>query len=262
MDLISLHEREQIRAYLSRDRALHVYEIGDLDPFFWPRTVWYGLSDAAAVQALALLYIGVETPVLLAVSRSESAALQALAERLAAVLPARLYAHLAPWLLEPLSAHYHIADHGTYHKMALTDTASVGTVDTSAVEQLTPAHEQELLALYAHSYPANSFDPRMLHTGHYYGVRRDGRLACSGGVHVYAPDERVAALGNITTAPEQRGQGLATQVVAALCQRLLREVDAIGLNVSAANSAAQRCYTRLGFSHIADYNECTLERKR
>src|SRR5438093_529591 len=83
----------------------------------------------------------------------------------------------------------------------------------------------------------NWFDPRMLETGHYYGIRQDGTLLSIAGVHVYSPRYRVAALGNITTRPAARGHGLATLVTAKLCQELLRSVDEIGLNVRADNAS-------------------------
>ena len=57
-------------------------------------------------------------------------------------------------------------------------------------------------------------------------------LACIAGVHVYSPRWSVAALGNVATAPELRGQGLARGACAALCRLLLDEgIETIALNV-------------------------------
>lgn len=77
-------------------------------------------------------------------------------------------------------------------------------------------------------------------------------------MHVWSPTYRVSALGNVTAHPGVRGQGLATTAVAALCGRLLDNVDHIALNVKADNAAAIAVYTRLGFSPIADYSEFTF----
>src|SRR5207248_2709826 len=124
------------------------------------------------------------------------------------------------------------------------------TVNTSNVVPLSVSDVQEIEALYQVSYAENSFDPRMLETGYYYGMRHDNTLVCVAGVHVYSPKYRVAALGNVTTHPDFRGRGLATAVCAKLCQELLRTVDHIGLNVKADNVSAIACYKRLGFECI------------
>ena len=141
--------------------------------------------------------------------------------------------------------------------MALTDPARLATV-TAAGEVLGAADLPALRALYALAYPGNWFDPRMLATGQYLGIRQDGELLAVAGVHVWSPTYRVAALGNVTTHPRVRGQGLAAAVVAALCGRLRAHVDHVTLNVKADNVAAVRLYRRLGFSRVADYGEYTL----
>jgi predicted GNAT family acetyltransferase len=102
----------------------------------------------------------------------------------------------------------------------------------------------------------------MLETGCYFGVRRAGALVSVAGVHVFSGQYRVAALGNITTHPDFRGQGLATLTTARLCQELLRAgIECVGLNVKADNRSAIACYERLGFARVADYGEYTLEQR-
>lgn len=82
------------------------------------------------------------------------------------------------------------------------------------------------------------------------------------GVHVYLQLYTVAALGNITTHPQFRGQELAKVVCAKLCQVLLQKVEQIGLNVKADNKSAITCYTKLGFEAIATYEEYSFELKQ
>src|SRR5207244_2083155 len=113
---------------------------------------------------------------------------------------------------------------GDFRKMALAERERVLAVDVGGVEQLAPANRDEVEAFYRDAYPGNWFDARMLDTGHYVGVREEGKLVATAGVHVYAPQERVAALGNIAVAPDRRGRGLATKVTAAACTALMREV--------------------------------------
>jgi predicted GNAT family acetyltransferase len=144
--------------------------------------------------------------------------------------------------------------------MALKDHSALYATDNPGVVQLSPADLPALETLYTAAYPGNWFDPRMLETGCYYGVWHGGQIASVAGVHVYSPQYRVAALGNITTHPDHRGKGLCTAVTANLCRALLSgPVDTIGLNVKADNHAAIHCYQNLGFVKAAEYEELMLE---
>ena len=141
--------------------------------------------------------------------------------------------------------------------MVLTDRTRLDAIPALG-GPLGPEQLGELTTFYARSYPGNWFDPRMLETGCYFGIRRDDQIVCAGGVHVYSASYRVAALGNIATDPECRGQGLAQQVTAQLCRSLLATVDTIGLNVKVDNSAAIACYRKLGFETAAEFDEATF----
>ncbi|MEH0985143.1 GNAT family N-acetyltransferase [Micromonospora sp. CPCC 205556] len=247
------HDREVLAALLRRDPVLNAYQLGDLDDFFWPYTSWFRRGEQ-----VALLYHGVQPPVLLAFAApADLPELAALVAELAPVLPARLYAHLSPGLEGVLGRWYRVGSAGAHHRMALTDRARLAGV-APAGEVLGRGDLPDLRALYAAAYPGNWFDERMLDTGRYVGVRRGGDLVAVAGVHVYSPTYRVAALGNVTTRPAVRGQGLAGGVVAALCGRLVTEVDHVALNVRCDNVAAVRLYERLGFTRVADFGEHTL----
>lgn len=101
----------------------------------------------------------------------------------------------------------------------------------------------------------------MLLTGQYFGVRHHGRLVSIAGVHVYSASYRVAALGNITTHPDERGKGFARAVTARLCQHLAESVDFIGLNVKSDNQPALALYQTLGFRISAEYGEFSLQKR-
>ncbi|MGK5441209.1 GNAT family N-acetyltransferase [Micromonospora sp. URMC 105] len=247
------HDRAVLAALLGRDPVVHAYQLGDLDDFFWPYTSWFRRGEQ-----VALLYHGVTPPVLLAFAGPDGVPeLGALLADLAPVLPARLYAHLSPGLAEVLGRWFAFDPAGVHLRMALTDPARLGGV-VPAGEVLGEADLPALRALYAVAYPGNWFDPRMLATGRYVGVRADGDLVAVAGVHVWSPAYRVAALGNVTTHPRVRGRGLGAAVVAALCGRLRAEVDHVVLNVRADNVAAVRLYERLGFTRAAEFGEYTL----
>jgi len=253
--VISLSDRDRIRAYFRRDPELHLYELGDLDDFFWPHTHWYGLEDRGDLRAVALLYTANALPVVVAVGDQPP-----LAELLDATrdqLPSRLYGHLTPGLYDALAPRYASEPHGDMLKLALADRARLAGVDTDSVLRLGAEDRAEMEQFFAHAYPGNWFDPRMLETGQYFGIR-DGALVAAGGVHVYSPAERVAALGNIAVAESHRGHGLATRLTARICRSLLETVDHVGLNVRRDNRAAIACYERLGFATVGPFEERML----
>lgn len=292
MQTIQTRERSAIERHLRRDVFLHLYEIGDLDEFFWPFTTWFagvgdppeagdtgaGRTDQEALELrhLALLYTATSLPVLLFLTRDAGSeagdrAVDSAAAWLGALrseLPARFYAHLSPGLEEALRPSAELEPHGPHLKMALT-RPKLDVAGADRAVRLGPGDRAELEAFYRTAYPGNWFDPRMLETGQYFGVREEGRgrtpgsaggLAAVAGVHVYAPAQGVAALGNIATLPACRGRGLARAVTARLCATLLENVAHVGLNVHARNAAAIACYEGLGFETIAEYGEFLVTR--
>lgn len=267
MDAICLHDKAAIRALLRGSPELHIYSLGDLDDFFWPYTTWYTLNQPADRAPVALVYSGGNPPVILAIDEHPAGPIADLLSAIRHLLPRRIYAHLSgdpstasgQVLASVLREDYRIDSYGAHYKMALRDRARLEGVDTSEVAQLLPERRAELEAFYRASYPGNWFDPRMLETGQYYGIWRDGTLISVAGIHVYSPEERVAAIGNVATHPAFRGQGLARRVCARLTKALLETVDHVGLNVRTDNVGAIACYAGLGFEWIATYEECMLE---
>ena len=259
MRLISLHNKEEIERRLRRNTFLHLYSIGDLDDFFWEYTTWYAAAEQD--EPPVLLYSGGDLPVLLALSDEPFNGSRELLQLVSPLLPRRFYAHLSEGLIDVLSDEYKIDLHGAHYKMGLIKPELLDKFDASEAIQLQKSDVDELETLYKVSYPGNWFDARMLETGYYYGIRREGKLISAAGLHVYSPVYKAAALGNITTHPRWRGQGLGTRVSARLCRELLQTVEHIGLNVKADNRAAIASYKKLGFEKIASYQECSLEAK-
>jgi ribosomal protein S18 acetylase RimI-like enzyme len=116
-----------------------------------------------------------------------------------------------------------------------------------------PAHEVEPLGAadladmqalvdLARPGPFGEESPRL---GRFVGIRRGGRLVAMGGLRIQS--DRVAELTAISTHPEARGRGLASQVVAALVDGLLAERRTPFLHVAEENATAIRVYQRLGF---------------
>ena len=247
------HDRAVLAALLGRDPVLHAYQLGDLDDFFWPYTSWFRRDEE-----VVLLYHGVDPPTLLAFAApSRVGRLAQLLRELTPVLPARLWAHLSPGLELAVAGAFRMDAAGPHHRMALTDPARLAAVVPAGVV-LGAGDLPALRRLYEVAYPGNWFDPRMVDTGQYVGVRDGAELVAVAGVQVFSPTYGVAALGNVATHPRLRGQGLAGAVVAALCRRLREQVGHVALNVKADNAAALRLYGRLGFTRVADYGEYAL----
>jgi len=256
MKIVCLHDKNEIEALLRQNTFLHLYSIGDLDNFFWQHTTWYGLQEDTLKQVV-LIYKGSDLPVLLGLT-AEPNLMAHLLRSIIHLLPRQFYAHLSENLAQVFAEDYQIQSHGLHKKMALTNSQFLANFDTSQVIQLAVENVDEIAELYRVSYPENWFDSQMLETGYYYGIRCRNNLVSIAGVHIYSPQYKVAALGNVTTHPQFRGQGLSKKVVARLCQELLKTVNYISLNVKADNKIAIACYEKLGFRYTAAYEECLL----
>ena len=253
-----LTNKTQIEAFLRQDPELHLYSLGDLDEFFWPRTTWYGWQPKGNLQDIVLVYAGTTVPTVVAIGPRPSTMRERMPEVLP-LLPKQFYAHLSPGVEAVFCATHQIDSHGRHYKMALRDVSRLANLDCSGAVRLTQRDVEELTRLYDESYPGNWFDPRMLQTGQYFGLRVNGRLVSVAGIHVYSEQYGVAAIGNVVTHPAHRNKGYAQLVTARLCQSLLEKVEHIGLNVKADNAAALACYQKLGFEIIAPYGEFTIE---
>lgn len=262
MNVVCLHDKSRIETFLRVNIYLHIYSIGDLDDFFWPYTTWYALNDTVGIQAIILVYTGGSLPCLHAMSEADKIPqAKELLHFVIPVLPRCFHAHLSLGLESILAEHYILKPHGEYYKMALTDKSRLSNFDTSGVTGLSISDLSEVMSSFNKAYPGNYFEPRMLETNHYYGIRESGELISVAGVHVCSSRYRVAALGNIATYPKYRGRGYGTTVTARVCKSLLPEIDHIGLNVKTDNKSAIKCYEKLGFEAVDSYGEFNVELK-
>lgn len=253
-------DRDELEAHFRKDPYLHLYELGDLDPAYWPRCRFHVADQDGQIHATALAYqaSATDTVVLALTSGDEAAAARLLLE-LRPELPSRFYGHLTPGVASRLPDGA-VRDPEPYLKMRWTGSAaSASRPVPPAVRALAPEDLPALDALYADAYPDNAFDPRTLGHGVTVGAFEEGRLIAVAGVHVLSDVTRVAALGNITTHPNHRRRGLAAATTRDLCDRLAGRVDHLGLNVHRDNEAAIRCYSQLGFEVHAPYVEAWVE---
>ena len=259
MMVVELRDRDTLGRFFRRRAGVHAYELGDLDDFFWPHTRWLARQVDGELQEVVLLYDEPDPPVLIALA-DDVGAMSALLGDVADELPSAVYAHLSPDLVAALAPRLVPAHEPAAHrKLTLVDRDAVEAHDRTEAEALDAGDLPEVTSFYERAYPGTWFQPRMLETGRYVGIRRNGELVCVAGVHVWSPAYGVAALGNVATTPEARGQGLGTGACARLCRILLEDgIDVISLNVRADNAAAIRSYEKLGFEHAADYVEVLL----
>jgi ribosomal protein S18 acetylase RimI-like enzyme len=146
--------------------------------------------------------------------------------------------------------------------MSLRDTKALEAAPaTDGVMRLDSTQEPALRSLYERAYPDSYFDTRMLDTGKFFGLQENDALIAVAGIHVYSREYGVAALGNIATHPDYRGQGLAGKVTACLTRELVNEGLTVTLNVAADNEPAIRCYSRLGFERTHHYREAEFRRR-
>lgn len=258
--MLMLHDKGEIASFLQQNVYLHIYGLGDLDDFFWNYTSWYALKRETGMAAIILFYTGQSLPALLALA-DDLEPMKELLGSMAHLLPPQFYTHLSPGLEDVIEGRFELKPHGRHYKMGLTNRSRLAEIDCARVVPLSKDDLEDLLRLYQVSYPGNWFDPRMLETNQYFGIRDGNELVSVAGIHVYSPQYKVAALGNITTHPDYRGRGLGRAVTARLCASLAENVEHIGLNVKADNQAAISLYEKLGFEVIGTYGEYMVESK-
>jgi ribosomal protein S18 acetylase RimI-like enzyme len=259
MKINRITDRRKLAAYFRQDLNIHFYSLGDLDDFYWPNTICLGIESSRGVEAVSTIYRGDRLPVLLVFSDPGKLSHEYI-NQLIYYLPDQVYAHLSPDLERYFQNEFNVTEIGDHFKMKLENPDILTKIETKSLQQLSKHDLPEMIDLYKSSYPGNAFDPRMVLTGLYFGYRLEGRIVSAGGVHVYSEKYKVAALGNITTHPDHRNQGLAKMVTAKICQALAGKVEFIGLNVKCSNLAAIKLYQALGFKISNKYGEFSLKK--
>lgn len=244
-----LEDKAPIRAFLGRDRTQSAYALGDLDDAFWPESAFFGAARGAALEALALVYRGLDPPVLSAFGAPDGIA--AILDAPALDLPDEVYMLLPPALAPVLSRHYTLHDPHEEWRMAL-DSVAFAPPSLNGVARLDGGHAAALAALFRHAAEPGeaivAFSPWQIEHGVFYGVWEEGVLIAAAGTHVWSAAERVAAVGNVFTRPDRRGRGYAARCTGAVAQDALAAgLDPIVLNVRTTNAPAIHIYQKLGF---------------
>ncbi|HMQ68360.1 MAG TPA: GNAT family N-acetyltransferase [Ignavibacteria bacterium] len=267
MIIKKIRDKDVLETHFRKNTPLNIYLLGDLDDFFFEYTEWFGLfeSEDGELKQVALLYKGSELPVLLAFygNEIESKQMKYLIENIKTDLPEEFYAHLSPGLKDVFMVDHEYEPGGRYLKMCFPEKNKdkLEKIERdSKIRRLKVSELDDILEFYTQSYPDNWFDKRMLETGKYFGFFDKSKPAAIAGIHVYSVNYRIAALGNIATDPAYRGKSICTKLTAELCRDLFNTTDLIGLNVHENNTAAIKCYEKIGFRIYAGFDECMFRR--
>jgi ribosomal protein S18 acetylase RimI-like enzyme len=118
--------------------------------------------------------------------------------------------------------------------------------DSSELVDLDAADVPEMMELVRRTEPG-PFMHRTIELGRYIGIRRDGVLAAMAGERMRF--EGWTEISAVCTAPERRGNGLASVLVSVLVGDARRRREEPFLHVMKDNTGAIRLYEALGF-HI------------
>jgi ribosomal protein S18 acetylase RimI-like enzyme len=140
-----------------------------------------------------------------------------------------------------------VFDLSSFSRVTPHSTRKLSRSDSTAIEVLTQNQPDSPDAYH----PTQLDEP-----GVFYGCFEDNVLIAMAGTHIVSPDFSAAAIGNIFTRPDRRGQGLGTQVTQAVTSHLANNgIELIVLNVSLTNTPAIRCYEKVGFAPHCQYLE-------
>ena len=242
---------ERLEALLAQEPIRSAYMLGDLDPAYAHGCSWYA-SDEPELKALLLLYSALSAPTLL--SEGDAKAIEPILLAAWDKLPRRLYYQVPKKHASKLKSFFQLSKRRKMLRMGLSKADAPPCKRNSSIETLSHRHTGEIMSLYQH-YPDNFFDPSMLNTGLYFGIREQGSLISVAGIHLLSESRDIAAVGNIVTHPDHRGHGHATTCVSHLVSELLERVDQIALNVAADNTSAIRCYEGVGFKVFYEFQE-------
>jgi cyclic pyranopterin phosphate synthase len=235
----------RLPAFLGRSPIDSAYMLGDLARPYAESSTWYGVSQEGALTAALLLFTGLSVPTVL--TAGDPLDVEALFAAFHDKLPRRFHGHVRAAHRPGLEVWYDLNGTREMLRMGLLKADYTAAATPEGVEVLGHRDTGALMGLYQH-YPDNFFDPAQLDTGLYCGIRVDGVLVSVAGVHVVSEAHDVAAIGNIVTHREHRGQGLATRVVRFILDQLFEKVGHVSLNVEANNEPALACYRKFGFS--------------
>jgi GNAT superfamily N-acetyltransferase len=244
-----LTDKDEILSFLGGDRLYAAYAIGDLEPDLFEQAAWFGAGMDGQVHSLAMHFRGVKMPVLFLMGDTEG--IRAILDQ--GLCPEPVYINCRSEHLRMVREVYRWDEPLAMWRMVLNRKRFKSV--TGDCICLTSEHSDILEGLYEHGGMAG-FTGRQLGQGVFYGVFKDGRLAAAAGTHIVSREYNVAAVGNVFTHPDHRGQGYGAAVTGAVCAELLRlGIRDIVLNVAQRNTTAVYIYEKIGFQCYCSFFE-------
>ncbi len=254
LEVRATRDRELLREFLDTDRLFSAYAICDLDDREFPRTRWgIALDDGRAV-AVCMEYSGMNPQPLFVMGTSVG--IEAV---LADVIRPRVaYLAARSASLPAVQRQYHV-EAGPPMVRMWVDRDSFAGHPGDAV-RIHPGQIDELNRLYGLG-TASWLPVDAVASGVYFGVEVDGRLVAAAGTHVVSREARLAAVGNVLTHRDHRGQGHAKRTTGAVTAELLRTCDQVVLNVRSDNPPALAAYRALGYQDYMHFEERLIRRR-
>lgn len=253
LDIRLVEDKALLRQFMHADTGETAYALGDLDPAFFPKSVYWGAFDEAKMVSMVLIYTGFQVPVL-----TPHGTVPGVAEILNTVaIPMEIFCLAPDRFTGTLAQHYDMQHIYKLWRMVTTRDrfnreAARPAYENDQLIRLRGADVERVNAFYQQAAAAGeemfAFSPSQVDNGMFYGIEREDVLIAAAGTHVMATEEKVAAVGNVFTLPSQRGQGLAQRVTAAVTQGLFEAgIETVVLNVKQDNNPAVRVYEKLGY---------------
>jgi ribosomal protein S18 acetylase RimI-like enzyme len=240
----TLTEPALLEPILNRDWPWAGFAIGDLEPESMEHCHW--LRSAGT---LVLLFDGL-TPRLM----SHYGGASGLAPILASLKDERIWANVRPEAEAVFRQFYRPGKAVRMRRMYLERPVA----STGEAVRLTSSDRLEIEDFLKEGEWV-LFLPNSLASGHYYGIRENGRLIAMAGTHVASSRYDIAALGTVFTHPGHRGRGLAHVCSSHVLESVGRSgIRRVVLNVEEEKVTARRLYERLGFQTACTYldGEC------
>jgi ribosomal protein S18 acetylase RimI-like enzyme len=254
LHIASTRDRSLLLSILEQDRLFAAYAIADMDDAEFPRTRWGVAMEAGQPVAVAMEYRGISPQHLFVMGDREG-----IAGILREVIHTRVaYLATKPENVPALTERYRVDPPSDMIRMVV-DRATFRPVLGDAV-RLDVGDTRHLNRLYELGL-TSWLPPEAVAAGIYYGVRRGTRLIAAAGTHVISATYGLAAVGNVYTNREYRGQGLAKIVTSAVTAELLAMLPEVVLNVRADNPPALAAYRALGYREHTHFEERLVNRR-
>jgi ribosomal protein S18 acetylase RimI-like enzyme len=254
LEVRSTRDRRLLHQFLEQDRIFAAYAIADTDDSEFERTRFGIAFDDRVPVAVVMEYRGISPQPLFAMG--DRAGVSAILRDV--IRPRVAYLGAKAEVVPAVGDHYRIEAAAPMVRMVVGREGFRPVLGEAVrLDQGDTGHLNRLYQLGFNAYlPEKAVD-----AGIYYGIRRGTRLIAAAGTHVVSPQWGVAAVGNVYTDREYRGQGLAKIVTSAVTADLLRDCETVVLNVRADNPPALAAYRALGYREYTEFEERLVHRE-